>query len=242
MSADAPEKKTVRPKETGTHAEESEKKSTNATQQVASESNVVPPIHNAHTSKRKKKCWLEWGKFAVEVLTLIVVTVYTGIAYHQWESMRDATTASTTAFRLDQRAWVGVTAATITITNFRVGQQVRAQIWVRNTGKTFALHLTIYQKLISLKTPITKFPEDQSNDAGITLLPGADYAAQVGGGPIPLPVEELQAIKNGREFVYMYGSIGYRDIFGLPHRTQFSMIYNPNTDNFDAYEGHNEAD
>ena len=142
--------------------------------------------------------------------------------------------------QLEQRAWVGVTAAKMT--NFHPGQQVRAMVWVKNTGKTFALHTTIYQRIVSVGAPITNFPEEQPTEPGVTLLPGADLAAQVGGGPVPLPIEAFEAIKTGKMFVYMYGSIRYEDVLGGSHRTEFSVIYNPHTDFFDAYQGHNEAD
>lgn len=152
----------------------------------------------------------------------------------------DAAVQSAKEMQLEQRAWVGVSAALVD--KFAPNERVRAILWVKNTGKTFALQATLFQRMISLYGPLREFPEVITHELGITLLPGAEFAAQVEGGTTPLSQDEFSAIQTGKAFIYMFGTIRYRDVMGHPHFTQFSLVYSPAHKSFQAYQGHNEAD
>lgn len=76
------------------HSNNSEKQPNNAAPPNTPERRIPPPIGNTNTAKNKHKDSLKWGEFVMEVLTLIVISTYTIIAYHQWEEMREATKAS----------------------------------------------------------------------------------------------------------------------------------------------------
>lgn len=142
--------------------------------------------------------------------------------------------------QLEQRAWVGVSSAMMV--KLAPNERVTAMLGVKNTGKTFALHATLFQRLISLYGPLLQFPENIIQEPGITLFPGAEFFGQVEGGNTPLSQEEFNAIQSGRAFIYMYGTIRYEDVLGNPHRTQFALKYSPAVQNFQAYQGNNEAD
>ena len=159
MSADIPEKETVRPEETGGHPEESKKESANAVPRVTSESNAIPPTHNAHASKRKKKCWLEWGKFTVEVLTLIVISVYTRIAYHQWQEMIKSTNAAKSAADTAQdtlvasnRPWLELRPHIVGPLTLNEQGEIRIilQVDAENIGHSPAVRVASQQKAIQL--------------------------------------------------------------------------------------------
>jgi hypothetical protein len=125
---------------------------------------------------------------------------------------------------------------------FKPGETVEAVLWVRNTGKTRAQEATIYQRIVSVYKPLTHFPIGQVSPLGVTLPPNVDVSAKISGGPIPLPLEEFERIKSGEMFVYMYGLIGYKDIFGQPHHTNFTLRYNPASTDFELLPGYNSAD
>jgi hypothetical protein len=119
MFEDTPEKEAVGAKRNENHAEEGNDKTVTKAPPNMTEPSTPPPITNARAPKRKNKRGLERAKFAVEVLTLIVVACYTRIAFNQWEEMRKTTKAATKAanaafdnaeyIRKDQRPWIFVT-------------------------------------------------------------------------------------------------------------------------------------
>jgi len=154
----------------------------------------------------------------------------------------DAAAQSSKEMQLEQRAWVGVAAGEMEV--FAPNQRVRANLRIKNTGKSFALHATLFQRILSIwgQEPLRQFPETPSAEVGITLLPGAEFIAQVEGGNTPLNQVEFDAIKTGKAFIYMYATIRYQDVLGSHHRTEFSLIFNPALKSFQAYQGHNEAD
>jgi hypothetical protein len=144
--------------------------------------------------------------------------------------------------QLEQRAWVGVTAASLV--EFSPNKLVRANLTIKNMGKTFALKATLFQRILTVmgRQPLAQFPETSEGEPGITLLPGAEFIAQVMGTKPLLTLEQFNAIQAGNALIYMYGTIRYKDVMGYSHRTQFSFVYSPIVQSFQAYQGHNEAD
>jgi hypothetical protein len=166
-----------------------------------------PPdtVSNAHTRKRKKKCWLKWGKFAVEVLTLIVVFVYTTIAYHQWDDMRKAT-------KLDQRAWLGVEDIPGAA---RIGEFFAAVVHIKNTGKTPA---------INTRWGATLDPRNTEPDVAMDCISAMNKTHRgvvAPGGMLSIPAkaepwgrlnkDSLQTL--GNKLIYIHGCVLYDDIF-----------------------------
>jgi hypothetical protein len=188
------------------------------------------------------------GAWAV-ILTLFVIA---------WQSIETAKAAKATEksvvlaaeaaaqslkeMQLEQRAWVGVTAASLV--EFAPNKLVTANLTIKNMGKTFAVNATLFQRILSVmgRQPLTQFPETSEGEPGITLLPGAEFIAQVMGTKPLLSVEQFNAIQAGNAFIYMYGTIRYKDVMGYSHRTQFSFVYSPIVRSFQAYQGHNDAD
>ena len=58
-----------------------------------------------------------------------------------------------------------------------------------------------------------------------------------------LSQEQVDSIRSGRLFVYVWGVVKYRDGFtDKTHRTRFYVLYDPNEDRFIRAGHHNDAD
>jgi hypothetical protein len=110
---------------------QSEEKHQDTSPILRAELQIPHSVTDACHSEQKRKYRLEWWKFCVEILTLLAITAYAVIAYHQWGAMKDAADATKKSAdattkavqiaentlkanieisRRDQRAWVGVIA------------------------------------------------------------------------------------------------------------------------------------
>jgi hypothetical protein len=169
MSADEKQTNTVRAEVTSTHPKERDKQPPTGTPSAASESHIPPPANNKHTSKRKKRCWLEWGKFSVEVLTFIVLCIYTRVAYNQWDEMRKATVAARDSadaaqkaahaadlslksqqisFQTDQRPYVVTDGMPQFATVPNVQTKTQANVFLKDIGKTPATNAVWFVNLL----------------------------------------------------------------------------------------------
>jgi hypothetical protein len=236
MSADIPEKEAVRPEETGTHAEDSEKKSANTTPPVASKSDAVPAIHNTRTSKRKTKCWLEWGKFSVEVLTLLVVSIYTRIAYHQWNAMLQSNQINHAALVATQRAYISVTGLHIEKSTFnpKLVSYIVSPVVV-NSGNTPTKNL--WWTAVVGTPPLDVDHEPTVEDLATASHNYGTLAARQEVNDLikqPIPTEYAATLRqsNSQKHIPIYGAIVYEDGISDPpvihvRRYCYSLYVNP---------------
>jgi len=68
---------------------------------LRAELQIPPSITNACQANDRKKNRFEWGKLIIEIITLAVISIYTCIAYHQWDITKQALTAH-------ERPWLAV--------------------------------------------------------------------------------------------------------------------------------------
>lgn len=90
----APEQNSIGPEAAQSRPSEGDKKTTGAPPQATSTSNPRPSEPNAEATMQERKHWLDYAGFFVGVLTLIVVFIYTTVAYYQWREMHRATKAA----------------------------------------------------------------------------------------------------------------------------------------------------
>lgn len=223
--ADEPREELVTPDTSGPHSNEVKERAAQALPSISTEAHVPPSVKNTRTSERKKKCWLEWGKFAIEAITLVVIAIYTCVAYRQWDEMRIATSNSERSFRLDERAWVGVTEVQ-TPTELHEGTSLNSTIFLINSGKTPAFNVVQragYRirkagdefdpaREVSLATP---FRQGIILPNGKRLL-GISDLGNIGG-------QRAIELNSGEYRLYLFGEITYDDAFQHSHRTRFSM-------------------
>jgi hypothetical protein len=205
----------------------------------------------------------------VSVLTLIGVAIYAGVAILQWQEMIGATGAAQQAvrearlnrqqseralnstieqFRQEQRAWVGATYVSSIV--IKAGEMPTFQVEVVNTGKTPALHVRFTtsgtsrpagEKIKFVYPGPANGPQINSN---VVLQPTGRYYLGVGGKPPAQPVTDHQVdvIKSGENWFWVYGKIVYDDTAARTHHTKFCFIIASDLKNSQPCGTYNEAD
>jgi hypothetical protein len=234
MSADTPKKKTVRPEENGTHPKKSEKESPNTAPQTASKSNVVPPINNACAAKRKKKCWLQWWRFSVEVLTLVVISIYTGIAYHQWDEMRKAVNLTREQVHVGQRAYLVFNQPVLDNPRPTIGKLLSATIELTNSGQTPALGAKVFLDLHMRPSEDITYGELTplaSIGAGRTMRLHVSMESVLSAEDLTNVMADLPSLKGNALTIplgsrlYLHGIVRYKDVFKGDGESEFCAAY-----------------
>ena len=161
------------------------------------------------------------------------------------QQSRDALNASIEMSHNDQRAWIAIESMAITL--LEAGQPLKTEIKIINTGKTIALDLDHPGRVQTNvgRLDVEAFIRSNSlvSEAakGVVLFQNIDATipAQTS---VPLSAEQVQAIKEGRMFVYLFGDIHYKDIFDKAHTTQYCGIYVPATTRFEDCGLHHKVD
>jgi hypothetical protein len=159
---------------------------------------------------------------------------------------RVALDASIEASRLDQRAWVGI--KNMSISTMEVGQRLRTGIDVINSGKTIAKdlrqtgYLVISRKIINIDEVVTSgtLPSTEPHIFGSTF-PNQQVVVNNSIDSV-LTAEQINAIKSGTLFVYLFGDLFYLDVYNRSHVTQYAGRYDPNSGIFLACPEHRNAD
>ncbi|MGD0663770.1 MAG: hypothetical protein ABSD38_37520 [Syntrophorhabdales bacterium] len=95
---DTPKKNPVSSKPKNSKPED---ESQTTTQVLRAELQIPPSVTEACQTDNRKKNRFEWGKIIIQIVTLGVISVYTYIAYHQWDITKQALTAN-------ERPWLAV--------------------------------------------------------------------------------------------------------------------------------------
>jgi len=238
-------------------------------------SHIEPtPRHQAESHYTKPDPTPLW-KIVLEVAALFVLAAYTFAAFKQLHTMNEQlgqmkvaseqakidNAASITAqkdiaqqglaatidnFRLDQRAWV----AEDTISGFpEVDKPFGIQVVIKNTGKTFAKHITDVgiADPVPLGSPANFWKESKVKRTGTILIPPNGtkiitlYPVR-GSATAKLSQSGLDEFKS--KTLYVFGRIDYADIFGCRHWTTFCYFLDPreNLQLYSACKEHNDAD
>lgn len=154
--------------------------------------------------------------------------------------------ASIAQFRLEQRAWVGVSSHSVT----KFDQNgVIAAIMLSNTGRTPARNVRVHVRTAAVNTTLDGPSEDEIKS--LTAHPWEQKSDIPPEGRMILSINEFpsgqnfttenrtlaeglkfrfQAIKDGRLHVYYYGVIRYEDVSHRQHSTKFCLfIGDPST-------------
>lgn len=182
------------------------------------------------------------ARFTLYVGLFTLALVLVGIL--QWRSMRGQlaemrsgsmdTHHLALAAQLDQRAWLGASNYTYTITESEPIHSIAA---VLNTGKTPAIgilcRITGATKLKG--SPLTDsdivYPADLPVMKQGTIFPN-QYFPMTAGGPKMDPEKQkiwFTNIQSGDWIQYFFGEIRYGDVFGYAHWTHFCTQYVPET-------------
>ena len=139
------------------------------------------------------------------------------------------------------RAWVTVKGAELV--TIKEGQPITAKIVFRNSGKTPAMDVTIYNNINLFSQPIPD-PMPHVTYAGniskAVIGPDSDFGNIITKKEI-LSSQDFQAILHRKADIYIYGRVDYRDIFNFHRTTEYCLVNKVGTLNFDACEKHNTA-
>jgi hypothetical protein len=139
------------------------------------------------------------------------------------------------------RAWITVKGAELI--ELKEGQPITAKIIFRNSGKSPALEVSVYNN-INLYGQKVPDPMPYGHYAGhlskSVTGPDSDFGNFITKKEILTP-QELEAIIHHKAAIYVYGRIEYRDIFHCRRTTEYCMVNKYGTLNFDACEKNNTA-
>ncbi len=151
-------------------------------------------------------------------LGFLAAAIYAGISYKQWYDFRNN-------FRVDERAWVSpykVCAESPDADSgpnecgaFKKGGPMILKVLLRNTGKTFATHVTACIKASDIPEDATTFSCEPPING--LMPPNAPFNASTASvGP-----ERAELVRSGTQGVVVTGIIRYDDIFRSHHWTSF---------------------
>ena len=162
----------------------------------------------------------------------------------QASATRQSIEATVSNFRLDQRAWVGINALNLTV--LKNSEPLRAEGDVFNTGKIPALNLRLEKS--GIQTNYGPLDIDKFIASGKLKKPHGTVSNSVllpnGSAKIPFQTDQnltdtfVAQIIDHTLWVYLFGDIHYRDVFGREHVTRFCGIYDPPTRRFDNCPSH----
>jgi len=127
------------------------------------------------------------------------------------------------------------------ITTLAPDKPLKTEVKIINTGRTVALDLTSSGRVQTSFGPLNveEFvhsknmlqPADATRAGALFQNVDVTIPAQTS---TPLTSEQVEAIKTRQLWVYLFGDIHYKDVFGKPHTTQYCGIYVPDTEKLEA--------
>ena len=138
--------------------------------------------------------------------------------------------------RLEQRAWISV----LSVQNIKPqnDKPLNIPVTIKNTGKTPALDVTALACASVVKKNVKPtFSYNKILDpiqSRMIILPNDEKTTEINiedsqriSADGKLTKEAIDYLNSGKETIYIYGKITYKDIFDEQHWTTFCYIYNP---------------
>jgi hypothetical protein len=178
----------------------------------------------AEKPEESKANWLKlaWDRDPLTFLLTIftgLLALFTGL---QAYTLGDAT-------KISERAWVMLKSAQFS--NIAVGQKPSVSLIAENSGKSPATDFATSSGLVVLSAvppqggPMPEVQPRGLRSVGI-LGPGMSVISTTQLEHV-LTADEIESVKNGHQFLYYFGMVRYRDIFGINRYTQFCFEANP---------------
>jgi hypothetical protein len=183
---------------------------------------------------------IKWTRaLAIWTGLLVIVSLCSAlIAFFQWRSQdkadqttRDASVALQRAFLIFQRL------------NVSVGRDQAVEHWVpiwENTGNTPTKSLVIRTGCRISETSIgDPFNFPQTSEFSRTFAGPKNIVYGDGCHPLRQQIEE---VKGGKQFFYIFGDATYEDVFGVKHVTEFCQVLRAGYQLTSLCSAHNCAD
>jgi hypothetical protein len=155
------------------------------------------------------------------------------------------------AFRLDQRAWLGVDYIRPVPLRPEVGKPFQVIVRLKNTGKTPARNIigTALAEPTANERPSYDYAGRKQFRRGVIASnAGGDIPINLSRSPntgevVPLTQETFDGLSRGDIKIFAHGKVDYEDIFGIPHWFTFCGKLNvPFDGHFGACADHNDID
>lgn len=181
----------------------------------------------------------EW---LIALFTLVIMgstIAYTTYARHQWKVMTASNQINLEALMISRRAFVyfpGFKNAPGTVeqrtTSLAHAKSAELTMALENSGETPALRVTHqintnkalgYQELPQ-DFDFPDYPLNRGAYANSLPVPGTFMLGPhqtVTGGTLDIPLSVLKQVDTGKNHVFVWGWVTYRDIFGGDHKTEF---------------------
>jgi len=139
-----------------------------------------------------------------------------------------------------QRAWL--IAMPATIKQLEVGKPITVATTIVNSGRTVALETEIANSMRYGPQPITDFryPPFKTKPSILSVPAESSYGIDLSSDR-PAPAEEVTLLRSGVGFLYYWGTIKYKDIFNMRHKTDFCFFFR-GTDGPIPCPEHNKTD
>jgi hypothetical protein len=196
--------------------------------------------------------WLEMRGAGTQ--TNKIIAADERIAGAMEEAIRQTNNALNTTveqFRLDQRAWLGVTRYNSSTASgnespyIEPDKEVRFIAQFTNSGKTPAkttetdIAFQFLPKGVSPK-PTFGQPNPSRTRSTLVVQPGATHFIQ--SLPTKFSAPQIEAARQQQLILYVYGRILYQDVFDKQHSTEFCAYIDPRLIAFESCASYNNAD
>ncbi len=203
-------------------------------------------ITDCNEDKSHQKQKIAWPSRLQAFCTLAIVFItgfYTYYAREQVGQMKEAVRITGDQFRLDQRAWMGIT---IMSGQFEVGKPMTITINFQNTGKTPAKEITNVMVVEPLEgNAAPDFTREQiafKEGKGLATPQQKIHSSMKAPEEKPLTDVGFKNVINGKVRIYIHGILEYDDIFGHHHWITYCHYLATDGENFNAYKEHNDTD
>jgi hypothetical protein len=143
------------------------------------------------------------------------------------EIAREDARAAREQFRFDRRAWVG--PIRVDMRTWTPGEPAHISVALRNNGATPALDVRARGRF-GIRAPDWAFTAEYpatSVERGMGVLhPQTEMHMPFA---VPATQERIDALKSGKDRLYLYGRIEYLDAFGRKHATTFCYLLLPDS-------------
>jgi hypothetical protein len=173
-----------------------------------------------------------WSQIALGLIGIVALVIY----YCQLQTTRRALV-------VDERAWVGPKTFAILNLPLEANKLIKVGIDYWNFGKTPALNVSGFAQpelvVSTAKLDFSRWGEPLDSDRSV-LFPGSSNHILRKFDALPEPV--FSDFLNEKSFFYIYGNIGYEDVFGFHHWTHFCLRYSIPDAGFVYCETFNDVD
>jgi hypothetical protein len=190
----------------------------------------------AQAAKSEVKLAIKWVQWGVVIAGVLVALIFLGllVLYFKLDDIHETTKATAMTLRetavRDERAWV----APVSIdSHLAAGSPISISIKIVNSGKTFAKKCQIdgacrilpYPSVPDMATVNSKSSPPSSDS--FFIAPGLPFTVPAAVSPSTMGQGTFDNLQSGKERIFLFGRIGYDDIFNKHHWIEYCYHFDP---------------